>query len=665
MDRNTTLGLVLIAGIVLTWFVFFNKGDETQKAADPAKKTLQDSVRVADADSAQRVLLNDADNAGAFYGMSDSAYNALSDSAKLALEAEAANKVYGRFTPLRTGTDKVIRVETERYVVDLHTQGASIGDFFLKEYKTYDSLPLPIQLKNEQSRLSLNFQQSDRNVEIVEVQTHELYFQPMFADSVISLKGKEEKELVFRAGLAGGAYLDFVYTFNGDRFDYGLTFRQKGMASVIRSSDIQLKWTTIIPKTESSLLKMREKAAIYYRESGSVEWVHPSSGNGEAVDKMTGVDWVSFHSQFFAHTLLPEKEGTVLPGLKMLQGDPISPDPNDPYAGNLAKYMEASFGLDMAKENEDAQKLTFFAGPLDFSILKTYDRSMQQQIELGWGPLKWINRWMVIPLFNFMEGMNLNYGLIILLLAIFIKVVLYPLTYRTQVSTTKMRVVNNMPEMKALDEKYKDNPTKLQQEKMGIYRQMGVSLLGGCWPMLLSYPFLIAFFFFFPNSIELRQQSFLWAHDLSTYDSILDFGFSIPFYGDHVSLFTLLMTLSTYAITFISQQSQPQTASNPVLKWMPYFMPIIFLGLLNNYSAGLSWYYLVSNLIAIAQTLITKRFIDEDKLLADMRAAAKNKKEDGKGGKSRMERWAEQQQQRQREAQRQRAQQGKGGGKGR
>lgn len=659
MDRNTTLGLALIAGIVLTWMIFFGPSNETPPA-DKAAQTQLDSARSKADEAAQQAAKADLGSDAVAADMPDSAFAALSDSAKAAVLAARSTKQYGYFAPLRSGTDRKVRVETDKLALDLHTRGAYIGGLTLKDYKTHDSLPLPIQLDDASTRFSLNFQQNG-DVQFPGVETQDLFFELQGSDSAIVLKGSDKKEVVFRAKVGENRHMDFAYTFYGDKYDYDLEVRQVGMDAIIKSSDVQATWNTVIPKTESSIIKMREKTAIYYRESGSVDWIAPTTVD-VVEEKATGVDWVSFHSQFFTHTLLSDKESTHLTGLKMAQTDPAGSDPSDPNTAPAAKAMQVSFGMNLAKSATDSQKFKFYAGPLDFATLKPYDRDMTRQIELGWGPLKWINRYMVIPLFKLLEGWNLNYGLIIFLLALIIKIVLYPLTYRTQISTTRMRLVNNLPEVKALDEKYKDNPTKLQQEKMGVYRTFGVSLLGGCWPMLLSYPFLIAFFFFFPNAIDLRQQSFLWAHDLSTYDSILDFGFSIPWYGDHVSLFTLLMTISIYAFTFISQANQAQMNTNPVLKYMPYVMPLIFLGLLNNYSAGLSWYYLVSNVISIAQTLITKRFIDEDALVAKMREAAAAKK--GDKGKNRLERWAETQQARQRDMQRQRSQGGGNKGKG-
>jgi YidC/Oxa1 family membrane protein insertase len=654
MDRSSTIGFALIAGIILTWMIFFTETPQPTPAtasasqADSTQKASQGTDAVVRPDSLAFIPV----------GMTDSAYKALSDSAKQALAQAEKNKKYGSFTPLMSGTDRRIIVKTEKYTVGISTKGAQIRELFLNEFRTHDSLPLPLIRDEEGNRFFIGFKQADLNVESPMVESDQLHFEYMGQDTLVEVKGENTQTLVFRAKIDDRRYFDFAYTFKGNAYDYGFELKQQGMDRVIDRQDVRVQWETFIPKTEASMEKMREKTAIYYRSSESVEWMNPRSENGEINSEAVAVDWVAFHSQFFTHTLMTPAEGQNLENLGMMQADPVGPDRSNPFSGYKAKYMKMYFSSNFAQDPTGSQAYQFYAGPLDFEALQGYGRTMHQQIELGWGPLKWINRYLVIPVFNWLEGTVPSYGIIILILAILIKIVLAPLSYRTQISTTKMRVVNNLQEVKDLDERLKNDPTKLQQEKMGIYRKYGVSLFGGCWPMLLSYPFLIAFFFFFPNAIELRQQSFLWATDLSTYDSILDLGFNIPFYGDHVSLFTLLMTISIYAFTFISQQNQAQMNTNPVLKWMPYVMPIFFLGFLNSYSAGLSWYYLISNVLSISQTLITKRFINEDDLLKQMQQNAKAKAAAGKG-KSRLERWAEAQQQRQREMQRNKSRGGK------
>ncbi|MEO0472466.1 MAG: membrane protein insertase YidC [Bacteroidota bacterium] len=313
--------------------------------------------------------------------------------------------------------------------------------------------------------------------------------------------------------------------------------------------------------------------------------------------------------------------------------------------------------------NKDIQKdFRMYLGPNEYTTLTSYEGlDLQDEMDLGWSFVSFINIGTTY-IFKFLEKYISSYGIIVILLAFLIRTLVFPFTYKSFVSMAKMRVLNATPEMKALDEKHKDDPQKLQMAKMGIYREMGVSMFGGCLPMLFSYPFLIALFFFFPQSVELRQQSFLWANDLSTYDAILDLPFKIPFYGDHVSLFTILMAISTFVYTYFQQKSQPATGTNAQFKYIAYIMPIFLLVFLNNYASGLSLYYFVSNLISISQTMGIRYFMDDEKILAQLRETQKasKKKKKGKGGSkggsnassgggSRLERWLEKQQKKQQE----------------
>ncbi|MEM0999728.1 MAG: membrane protein insertase YidC [Bacteroidota bacterium] len=652
MDRNTIIGLVLIAGIFLTWSIFFNRNEEPDPNKKKAPQTQVDSIGVdtVKVDSQAMAEYTAPTDNGLPNGMTDSLWQTLSDSERTVLMAQEDDRKYGYFGELRKGENKIVRVETDELIAEIQTKGGYMRSLYLKNDSTYGGEPLPIIAPSDSNYLALRFAQL-QDVQFPLVNTADLYFSAD-ADEV-NLSGGDEKSVTFRAQIDDQRFFEYVYTFRGAGYDYGFEIRHNGLTGIARGQDIRLNWGTVIPKTEKAMALMREKTAIYYRKSGDVDNLQP---RGEEVQEefiTSGVDWFAFKSQFFSHTLMTADEATTMGDMNLAQANPVPPDPEDVNSGEIVKIMVADVALNFGYEESGSAKYTFFAGPCDYDVLNDYERDMIYQIELGYGPLKLVNRYLVIPMFNFLEGFISSYGIIILLLAFFIKMILYPLTYRTYRSTAKMRIINQTPEVKALEEKYKDDSTKLQQEKMGIYRKMGVSMLGGCWPMLLQYPFLIALFFFFPNSIELRGESFLWADDLSTYDSILELGFEIPFYGDHVSLFTLLMTVSIFAFTLINQRAQGTMTTNPVMKYFPYFMPVIFLGFLNNYSAGLSWYYLISNLISISQTVLTKRFIDEDALLTQMRE--KSKKRAASGKKSRMERWMDQQQKKQKQVQASRA----------
>jgi YidC/Oxa1 family membrane protein insertase len=272
--------------------------------------------------------------------------------------------------------------------------------------------------------------------------------------------------------------------------------------------------------------------------------------------------------------------------------------------------MAAELTVPYSHKNDEQFGMKFYFGPNHYQTLKKMNLGLEKQIQLGWSIFSWVNRFLVIPIFNFLDSLNINYGIIILILTIIVRILLLPLTYTSFLSQAKMRVLK--PEIDELNAKYADEPVKKQQEQMAFYRRAGVNPLGGCIPGLLQLPILIAMFNFFPSSIELRQEHFLWAKDLSTYDSILDLPFNIPFYGSHVSLFTLLMTAST--LLFTKLNAQMTSAANPQMKWMMYLMPIFFLGIFNSYSAGLSYYYFLSNMFGLGQQYLFLYFVDEEKI---------------------------------------------------
>lgn len=640
MDRNTVLGLVLIVGLVLTWTVFFAPKNEpkpqnqTTTQIEQPVTPLQSTVE----DDANKVTLSKP------VTMTDSAFAALSDSEKTALLDQQKFLRFGDFYKLYEGVNDYVKIETELVSVEIPLKGAYMASLYLNKYRTFDSLPLPVVMENPQNYFSLVL--GHRKATTGFVKTKDLYFKLVSGEKEVKVTGEEEKEVILRAALDENRYLDFIYKFKGNSYDWDFDIRLKGLGDVVTRGKYDIEWKGEIPKTELSMELMRQKTALYYHyQDDDVDNLNPASAT-QAVDVPTPLDWVSFRSQFFFQALVAGKENAFKDS-KLSHDNPAAAAESNTIGDTVVvKEMKAQLVVPYIGNDDEIQHFEWLSGPLDYSMLKAYNRDFQYQIQLGWGPLKYINVWLVIPVFKFLEGFIGNYGLIILILALLIKIILYPLTFRTFKSTAKMRVINQTPEIKELEAKYKDNATKLQSEKMAIYRKMGVSPFGGCLPMLLQYPFLISLFFLFPNAIELRQESFLWANDLSTYDSILDLGFKIPMYGDHVSLWTLLMTISIYVYTWINQQTQA-TVQQGFMKWMPYIFPVLFLGFLNNYSAGLSYYYFLSNIISIAQTQLSKRFVDDEAILAQMRESGK-KKGNG-GGSSRLGKWMENQQKKQAE----------------
>lgn len=652
MDRNTIAGILLIGAIILTYTVFFAPKNE-DKPDSPNNNAVTEQPLEAPVTNSEV-----AENEGGLQkpiGMTDSVFASLTDSAKDALLEQQKFARYGDFYKLYEGESEVIHVKTEDLDFEIPTKGAYIAPLRLNKYKTYDSLPLPILTDADRNKFSIVM--GHRKASSGFVDSRDLYFEYQGTEKNISLKGEEEKQLVFRAAVDASHYIDFVYDVDGSGYDFDFTIKMENMGDIVQRGKYDILWDGEIPKTEKAMSLMRQKTALYYHYlNDDVETLSPTKPKDE-VDVTNAVDWVAFRSQFFSQVLMTSTDAPFK-NLRLSHENPVPPNPEDPESGEVVKLMDAQISVDYLGNPTEERKFTWLAVPLDFQLLRDYDRDLEYQIQLGWGPLKYINVYLVIPIFKFLERFIGNYGLIIFILALLIKMLLYPLTFRMYKSTAKMRVLNQTPEMKELEEKFKDNNTRLQQEKMAIYRKVGVSPFGGCLPMILQYPFLISLFFLFPNSIELRQESFLWADDLSTYDSVLDLPFSIPFYGDHVSLFTLLMTVSIFVYTFINQKAQGTTQTG-FMKYMPYFFPILFLGFLNNYSSGLSYYYFIAQLISIAQTMLSKSMLDDEKLLAELRDAKKKK---GGKPKGRLAKWMENQQKKADEVRK--AQQKQKGGRG-
>jgi YidC/Oxa1 family membrane protein insertase len=328
----------------------------------------------------------------------------------------------------------------------------------------------------------------------------------------------------------------------------------------------------------------------------------------------TPLKWVAFKDQFFSSVLIASQN---------FGGGYVETEVIEDEKSPFLRINQAELALPFRFVEDDEASMQFFFGPNHFYTLRSYEGlELHEILPLGWGIFGWINRYAVIPVFNFLEGFIGNYGIIILILTILIKIVLFPLTYKSYMSTAKMRVLK--PQIDEINERIpKEKAMERQQATMALYRKAGVNPMGGCLPILLQMPILIAMFRFFPSSIELRQESFLWASDLSTYDSILDLPFTIPFYGDHVSLFTLLMAVTNVVYTRINQEMTQSSAQMPGMKGMMYLMPVMFLFFFNSYASGLSYYYFISTLITIGQTVLIRQFVDEKAILARLKANQK------------------------------------------
>jgi YidC/Oxa1 family membrane protein insertase len=376
----------------------------------------------------------------------------------------------------------------------------------------------------------------------------------------------------------------------------------------------KLHWSMNTPSQEKDIEDQRKVLDIYYKYvNDSPDYLTITKPESEDLKNL--VKWVSFKQKFFVTSIIAREsfeEGTI-------NGGPLASETQ------VAEYA-TDLVLPIKHTASETYGMDFYFGPNHFQTLKTFDLGLEKQVPLGWGIFGWVNRFIVIKTFNWLDSFNLNYGLIIFILTLIFKVILFPLTYKSYLSAAKMKVLK--PEIDELKAKYEKEPQKIQAEQMKLFQKAGVNPLGGCFPLLLQFPILIALFNFFPSSIELRQQPFLWADDLSSYDSILDLPFTIPFYGAHVSLFTLLMTVSTIIYTRMNNQI---TGATGQMKYIGYIMPLVFLPVLNSYSSALSYYYFLANMITFAQQWAVRRFvIDEEAIHRKMQ---ENKKKPVKRSK--------------------------------
>ncbi len=568
MDKNSIIGAVLIVLILLGGSYFFRQ-PETPK---PSKAGI--SV--------------DSTHKGNVSSSGDSS-KAIADSSK------ARANVPELYRPFTTGTDKEVVLENEKLIVKISSKGGRVSYAEVKGMKTWDGKPLILTDKNS-GTFGYNFASGNDLIN-----TADLYFTP-------SISGDKNPVVDMAVNLGNGQSIHQIYSLEPNSYLLNNELKLEGMDKIIpkKINYIDLDWTSDIQRHEKDVKISRTHTTVFYRNHD--ETPDNLSEAKDAEEKFKAkTDWVAFKEQFFTQALI-SKEGFERAEVRTEQ-----PQDND----KIIKKLSARLSLIYNHTPVQSYKMQFFYGPLSYTTLSAYNLDLERQIPLGWGfaPLAWINR-LIIPIFYELSKVISNYGLIILILTIIIKMVTLPFTYKSYLSSAKMKILK--PELDELKKKYGDDMTRVQSEQMKIYKKAGVSPFGGCLPMLLQFPILIAMFRFFPSSIELRQQAFLWAKDLSTYDSIWDFG-HLPIissvYGDHVSLFTLLMTASTLIYSYMNASLNP---TQNEFKWMSYLMPIFFLGLFNNYSAGLSLYYFLFNLLTIGQQYLFKLFINEKKLIAQI-----------------------------------------------
>ena len=642
MNKNSVIGIILILGILVGWSIWVTPSKEEiarQREYQDSiyranrERYIQDSMRFVEAQKAseQQVVAQIGNGE-----MSD---------------AMMRDK-YGVFATTATGEEKIYTVENDVMKLTLTSKGAFVKTVELKDYKTWDSLPL-IGFDENTTKFNLSFFASNRNVN-----TLDLYFTPYLnnypydGDEKIVV-GEKPVVLSFKAfsdnmsnELNPDQYIEFTYTITKDEYMVDFDVKTVNMKNVIASNTnfITIDWYADILKQEKAVDRYNGSNVYYKFLSDDVESLSGNRGgekDGEK-DLRSNLKWLSFKQRFFSYSLIAKDYfNSAVIGMKtdIRQNNPR-------YLKTMYATVDVPF--DAFKETND-MPMQFYFGPNSLKIMDKYDIDLDKQIPLGGKLVGWINRYIVVNVFNWLGSYGWNYGIVILVLTLIIKIALMPFAFKSYQSTAKMRVLK--PEIDEINAKYpdeKDNMKK-QQAVMDLYKKAGASPTAGCLPMLLQLPILWAIFRFFPSSIELRQQPFLWADDLSTYDSILDLGFNIPFYGDHVSLFTLLMTVTTILYTYINNKQMSATNQQGMkgMKVMMYIMPIMFLGLFNSYSSGLSYYYMLVNIITFLQMYLFRVFLDDEKLRKKIELA-KQKPVEKSGFQKRLEELQRQQQQMQR-----------------
>ncbi len=623
-NKNTIIGLVLIFAIFLVYSYLMSPSQEQEMAY----KRKSDSIYLlsqARRDSTIKAIARTRAIEAAVEKQKILATGKKVDS--VTLVRLTMKDELGLFANAGAGKDTSYTVENDVFRLKISARGGKIAHVELKEYLTWDKRPL-VLMDSDSLHFGFSFFANNRIIN-----TDKLYFQPFWPDgansgqSTLKVSGKDSVQFGMRLFVASSdstfdqnRYIEYIYTIRGNEYMLRYQVKFVGMADVVDPSTkyLVLNWNDNLKRLEKSRNMERISSTIYYKYMEDKVDYLSETADEEKYLKNEKIKWLSYKQQFFTSTIIadnffsePRLQTATLPG-----------------GNNYLKTMNAELGVPFSAREANTVAMSMYFGPNKYYTLKGYHAELEQQIPLGWGffLLAWINIYAVIPVFTFFGNFGWNYGIIILILTILLKILLFPIAYKTYKSSAKMRVLK--PDIDEMTKKFtkKEDALKKQQATMELYKKAGVNPMAGCIPLLLQMPILIAMFRFFPSSIELRQQSFLWATDLSSYDSIWTFpgGFSIPYYGDHISLFALLMTISSIFYTKLNDQMMGSTQQQmPGMKTMMYLMPVMFLFWFNDYSSGLSYYYLLANLLTFAQIYIIRATIDEKKLHAQIEANKK------------------------------------------
>ena len=600
-DKNSLIGFLLMAIILIVFNTFFFNSESTNTSQ---KQPIQ-GKNINSKSQNEKIKSNKSD-----FTKNKKSQNI--DSSDLIVKTKIHNSFFSNSIE---GKETFHSLENEKLKIVISNKGGRIVSAFLKEYQTYNQDKLDLFIQNA-SQFNLQFFANYKG-KIKNYQTSNFYFDAVYNENGLSMQLKENDS----------TYIEFFYKLSKDnKYLIDFDIYMLGMNEIIPNDKnfLSLDWQMKTPNLEKSKSMQEQGTWLYYQIQGDddVEYV----GHDETeVEEDDLINWVALKQQFFSAILISKNGFDV--------GTKLSSKTNENLESEKTNFIHdfsVNFRLIFNNKKQDELSYQFYFGPNDYNELKnlkSFSKGYEEIIDLGYiGIDTWVNKKFIIPLFSFLNKNFESYGLglIIFLLTIMIKLILSPLTYKSYLSQAKMKVLK--PEIDKLNEKNKGkDPMKTQQATMNLYKKAGVNPLGGCLPMLFQFPILIAMFRFFPSSIDLRQKSFLWADDLSAYDSIIELGFNIPFYGDHVSLFTLMMTVST--LLYTRMNSSMSSSQMPQMKWIMYLMPIMFLGFFNNYAAGLTYYYFLANMFTMTQQFFMKKFVDEKAILAKIE---ENKKKPAK-----------------------------------
>lgn len=587
MDRNTILGLGLIGAILVT-FTLLNKPSAEDLKKEKALQEKEKKEIALEKQKEQEALKADT-----------LVKKETKKEVLLPLVKDTTKKVE-EFIP------EVITLKSDKLKVDISTKGGIVESAYLVEYKNY-----------------YDFMSKDKKTEALQLfsakdATNELKFMSdgkeiTTGDKPFKVVKKTRNSVTLTWEAETGKSITYTYKLNPGKFDLDFKIKQEGL----NPQQTSFIWNADLQQTERLLSEQKRVSTICYKYKGE-DFSYLSEMADDELKAEKSIEWLAYKQSYFTTIIKPEKpfsnKKAEFKIRNFKQGD-------DKFFTHIKKY-KSQVGLDLSGEDATA-KMTWFFGPNDYELLKSYDSNYEDIINYGWGLFRWINIYAIQPMFNVLASTGLGFGLVILLLTLIIKLFLTPIQWKMYVSSAKMKILK--PEIEEINKKFpnKEDAMKKQMETMALYRESGASPLAGCIPMLIQMPILLAVFRFFPASFELRQKPFMWAEDLSSFDSVYDFGFYIPLYGDHISLFTLLMAITTLVYTWLNsgQMQQQQQPGMPNMKVLMYIFPFMMIFFFNNYSSGLSYYYFISTLISILIMLAIKYFfVDEAKLHEKMKA---------------------------------------------